>query len=694
MVAIGRYAMVAMVAMGCAGAHAAPHVFRLTPPSELFVSGDSAPIVARFAPGQRFDLQATVIPDPGQTIVRVGFSVDGAPVTAAPGASSLVTHGLAPLKPSPNTRPRMADDQAAPPGTAVATLRAFSHAAPGEHRLRVRVEQSDGQVAMAEGNFEIVEILPTTTAAKNLIILLGDGMGIAHRTAARIVLRGIAQGKARAPLAMDTFPHTALVMTPSLNSVVTDSAPGMQNYVTGNKAANNQEGVFPDDTLDAFDNPRVEYLSEYLRRTQNKTLGIVTTADVFDATPASMAAHTQSRNAGTGIVDQFFDEREASGLTVLMGGGRRWFLPNPTRCDGGQPRCERAGGPAPFNGSARDNDTDYVLPDDAVVGWGAQRGALDPARDLIGAFTGAGWQYAHDAASLRAADDTAPLLGLFALSNMNVAMDKIAARRLRAGGDANAHAVVDDFGFPDQPMLDEMTDKALAVLAARSPNGFVLLVEGASIDKQSHAMDSERWLVDTIEFDKAVARAQRFAAQRGDTLVIVTADHECGGVSIIGAARVDNQTLRARAQSGAGTAANGPRKDVVGAYEHAGFPRYVMAADGYPLTMDPDYKLLIGYGANADRNEDWLTNPLPLREGLQPGAKVPPLDALPKNPLARDLGGGFKVTGQIEEDNAVHTGADVPLSAFGPGAELFAGVIDNTDVFFKILQVLRAASVR
>ncbi|MFX5776669.1 alkaline phosphatase, partial [Acinetobacter baumannii] len=91
-------------------------------------------------------------------------------------------------------------------------------------------------------------------------------------------------------------------MTASLNSIVTDSAPGMSNYVNGNKAQNNQEGVFPDDTTDAFDNPRIEYLSEYLHRLKGTSLGIVTTADVFDATPAANAVHTSARGNGTGIV--------------------------------------------------------------------------------------------------------------------------------------------------------------------------------------------------------------------------------------------------------------------------------------------------------------------------------------------------------------------------------------------------------
>ena len=81
----------------------------------------------------------------------------------------------------------------------------------------------------------------------------------------------------------------------------TDSAPGMSNYVNGNKAANNQEGVFPDDTVAAFDNPRIEYLSEYLHRLKGTSLGLVTTADVFDSTPAANAVHTAKPAVGQGV---------------------------------------------------------------------------------------------------------------------------------------------------------------------------------------------------------------------------------------------------------------------------------------------------------------------------------------------------------------------------------------------------------
>jgi alkaline phosphatase len=638
-------------------AHAAPAVSRLTPPSELFSNGRAAPVIARFLPGQRFDLQATLRPDEeGKSMRQASFSIDGK-VVDAPVAIRVCTSGCLPTVPK---------------NAAIATVRAISATTPGLHNFSVTATQSDGQTVTADGNFEVVPLVAGGKKIKNIVILLGDGMGAAQRTAARIVAGGYAQGKVITPLAMDSFPVTGLVKTASLNSVVTDSAPGMTSYVSGNKNNNNEEGVFPDDTTDPFDNPRIEYLSEFLHRTQGKVLGLVTTSDVFDATPAGNAVHTSSRGAGTGIVDQYLDDRGLTGLSVLMGGGRKWFLPASTA------------------GSARGDRTDYAFSGtdlhtaEITRRWGAAPGQIDKDRDLLADFQSAGFRYAPDKATLDSIDSgkTDRLLGLFSLSNMNVALDKIDGRRGKRQG-INGR-VVDDYGFPDQPMLDEMTTKALAVLD-RHKKGFVLMVEGASIDKQAHNMDTERWMLDTIEFDRTVKVVQDYAMKRDDTLVIVTADHECSGVALIGGSRVSDARLQELVREGGGA---NLRDKVVGIYEQAGFPKYKISGDGYPETTDIDQRLLVGYGANSDRFEDWRTNERPVQDSQQPFVNTAPLNAYPVGPSTRDMLGSFQITGQVPGDSAVHTATDIPLSAFGPGAYVFTGVMDNTDVFFRLAQAV------
>jgi alkaline phosphatase len=645
--------LTALAVLAGGSTFAAPTVTRLTPPSALFSFGDATPpIVARFLPGQRFDLQATVVPDPGTTIVSAKFKVNGKDVGGT--VSLLATNGT-------------------PVNTVAPTRRAYSNQKAGIHTFTVEAVQSDSKVVSATGNFEVVSLHGNGPKTKNVIFMIGDGFGIAHRTASRIMSKGVLQGKAVGSLVTDSFPGTGIVMTHSLNSIVTDSSPGAACYSTGNKANNNQQGVFPDDTAANFDNPRVELVGEYLARTQGKSLGIVTTSDVFDATPGAFGTHTQNRGAGTGICDQYLDEAATiGGLKVLLGGGRKWFLPGTTP------------------GSARSASTDYTHASELETGWGVAPGAIDINRDLLADFQSAGFTYVPDRASLVSApNQTQRLLGLFALSNMNVALDKIngpTKRNVVPPGSSTGNPIVTDYGFPDQPMLDEMTAKALEVLK-KDKDGFVLMVEAASIDKQAHNMDTERWILDAIEFDRAIGVARDFADTNRDTLIIVTADHECAGINIIGASTQTDAALATL------TNATSPTLQAsVGLYEAAGFPVYVTAPDGFPVTTNIDNRMIVGYAANADRFEDWRTNPFPLRDSQQPFNGSAPLNTYPNGPLNRDTAGNFRVTGQISGSSAAHTASDVPVFTYGRGSELFFGTMDNTDVFFRAMQAALGGS--
>ena len=526
--------------------------------------------------------------------------------------------------------------------------------------------------------------------AKNIIFLLGDGMGMAHRTAARVVSRGVADGKPKSLLAMDTLEVTGQVMTFALNSVITDSSPGMSSYSTGVDANNNTEGVLPDNTPDPFDNPRVEYIGEMLKRVRGAgfNVGIVTTADVTDATPGANAVHTADRNAGPRIADRFFDERARNGVTVLLGGGRRNFLPH------GTPASVR-----------REGDK----------------------RALIDEFKGDGYQYLQtgsDVSTLLKAPGAPPakLLGLFHPQHLAVAFDRVGA-----GKYSDELSLPKNAALKDQPALDDLATLALRSLSASSPDGFYLMIEGASIDKQAHASDAERMVWDTIEFDNAVKVALDFADKTNgdkdpanDTLVIVTADHETGGLGIIA---VGNERY-APVPFGAAV------RDYAAVFRFLPtqtlnfFPNYEVDARGFPVNPDPSRKLLFGWSAGPDRFENWLSN----RRMLDSSVRVIPETALDANGARRtsiannqrdgtlpdsdnkSVDGqsrpGFLVSGTIENGAhgcagtaacpgdtssdphiiSGHTGSDVPLSASGPGAIQFTGTYDNTDVFLKMLR--------
>lgn len=643
-----RFLLLSLALAGGSAARAAPSSVSLVPPDG-----------ARFLPGQRFDVR---VEGRGAGPYAATLRVDGVPVAFTSGAQgTLATDGIS------------------VPGWGGFNHRGFSLAGPGLHRLEATFTDATGTVAVSSR----IRVVGTgggeadRGAARNIVIFLGDGMGVAHRTAARIVKYGVAGGDPAGLLEMDAFPGTGLVSTHSLNSIVTDSSPGMACYSTGNHANNNQEGVYPAHVASPFQQPRVEYLGEYLHRVKGTSLGIVTTADLEDATPAANMVHTGNRNAGTGICDQYLDEAGNSGLAVLLGGGRRWFLP------------------APQFGSSRSAASDYAgLPADLLASWSlspAAAGASDPGRDLLADFRDAGFGYADSAASLRRALASRPdkLLGLFGYGNMNVALDKLAKRRGRPLADGTY--VVDHYHAPDQPMLDEMTDAALATLS-RNPSGFVLMVEGAHIDKQSHLMDPDRAIGEVLELDAAVGVARRFADRHPGTVIVVLADHECAGFSLIGALSGRVAVARALPSDAAvlDPSATPARQTAVGIYDAAGFPRYPLAPDGYPATMDVDGKLLVGYGAGADRYETWLWKPLPAADGLLPGDVRGELQGrgYGSEPIQRlSDADGFYLRGQVPGGQAAHTASDIPISAYSSGSDLwreFVGVQTNTDVFFKL----------
>lgn len=312
-------------------------------------------------------------------------------------------------------------------------------------------------------------------AAKNVIFFLGDGLSVAHRTAARIMSKGMTEGKANGRLNMDSLDRMAFIGTSAADSVTTDSANTMSAYMTGHKGAVNSLGVYADRTPDTLDDPKVETLGEALRRQTNKAIGIVATSEIQDATPAAIVSHTRRRDDKAEITGMLLDVKPE----VVLGGGSAYFLPQAT------------------NGSKRKDDKDYIK-----------------------LFQDAGYKLATDKTELASAAGSDKVLGLFHTGNMDVTWDREFSKK----------GSVDK--FPNQPGLVEMTKAALDNLS-KSPNGFFLMVEASNIDKMTHPLDNERAVIDTIEFDQAIGVAQDFIAKNPDTLLVVTGDHT-HGITIVG----------------------------------------------------------------------------------------------------------------------------------------------------------------
>lgn len=350
-------------------------------------------------------------------------------------------------------------------------LRGLTIAAPGEYKVEVSAGDEKKSVTW--------NVYGTGTApkAKNVIFLIGDGLSVAHRTAARIMSKGMTEGKANGRLNMDDLDRMAFIGTSATDSITTDSANTMSAYMSGHKGAINSLGVYADRTPDTLDDPRVETLGEALRRQTAKSIGIVTTSELQDATPAAVVSHTRRRDDKAEITGMLFDVKP----DVVLGGGSAYFLPQATA------------------GSKRKDDKDYVK-----------------------MFQDAGYKLATDKTELSAAAgaNDGKILGLFHTGNMDTTLDREFLKKGTVGK------------FPAQPGLVEMTKVALDTLS-KNQEGFFLVVEAANIDKMTHPLDNERAVVDTIEFDKAIGVAKEFAASNPNTMIVVTGDHT-HGITIVG----------------------------------------------------------------------------------------------------------------------------------------------------------------
>ena len=450
---------------------------------------------------------------------------------------------------------------------------------------------------------------PDPAKAKNVILFIGDGMSIAHRTAARILSKGLVAGRYGGELEMDDMPYMALVSTSGTDSVVTDSANAMTAFTTGHKSCVNALGVYCANNKSTLKHPSVETIASLVKRKRGMAVGIITNTEIEDATPAGVVAHTRRRSDYDDIVRMLYEARPE----VLMGGGTPNFLPK-----------------SDARGKRADED------------------------NYLEKFKQAGYAFVDTAKGLTAASakpDTTKLLGLFNDRNIDGVLDRKFLKKGSVGE------------FPDQPDLTQELAAALQILS-RNDNGFFLMCESGRIDKYSHSLDWERAVYDTIMLDNAVKIAKDFAAKHGDTLIVVVPDHG-HPVSIIGTYDdAAGTTLRERLQT----------------YAEAKFPNYPPPdAEGYPPSIDISRRLALVFSAYPD----YCDAGKPYLNGENtPTAPAADGKTFVANEVYCAPGSARRIGNlAITAKQGVHSADDVLLTASGPGAELFHGHLDNTDVF-------------
>ena len=306
--------------------------------------------------------------------------------------------------------------------------------------------------------------------ARNVIFLHGDGMGMSQRDLVRLATKGQHED-----LVMNQLRYAGVVHTDpdDPEEPVTDSAAGATAFASGVRTFNGAVGV------DAQGRPVPTLLER--ARSAGKSTGLVTTAQVTDASPAAFGAHVSDRAEQSEIARQFLARSKPN---VILGGGEdRWLPPG-------------------IPGVYPDNP-----PKDPTEQSSSDRG------DLISRAQQLGYEYVSDRDALRRSR-ARKLLGLFANEEMF-------EQRPEGEGDIYEPVVP----------LDEMTSKALSILS-RDRDGFFLFVEEEGIDEFSHQNNAEKTIVTGAALDKAVDVALRFAASHPGTLLLVAGDHETGGLAI------------------------------------------------------------------------------------------------------------------------------------------------------------------
>jgi alkaline phosphatase len=311
--------------------------------------------------------------------------------------------------------------------------------------------------------------------------------------------------------------------------------------------------------------------------------------------------------------------------------------------------------------------------------------------DYFQEFANAGYNVVHDANTLNSTSSTEKTLGVFSISNMDKWLDRNIFTNNTIGNENAGDCSGGD--ADNQPGLREMTVKAIDILNTRAGDkGWFIMSEAASIDKMMHALDYDRALAELLELDDTIKHSIEHLHEIGaynDTLIVVTADHG-HGFDVFGS--VDTKYMDAQDN-------DRDRREAVGTYERSGLSQYINTGNlrysdsNFPSNWEPRYTLAQGFGANPDRRENYRVR----TDG--PRTPTSNVTGFPSNDYfvnPEDGEGGFIVNGTLPTSEAVgvHSLTDVPVFAMGPCSEIFGGVYNSIDVFFKMAECLGLSDVR
>ena len=392
---------------------------------------------------------------------------------------------------------------------------------------------------------------------KNVVMLLGDGMGPAAVTAMRTATAG-PNGKSH----LDSFPVSGWVSTSSSDKYATDSAASITAILSGKRTINGLIGMSDPRKSPNQKSIPLESVFELAKTQTGKQIGIVTNSRLSHATPAGVYAHVDNRDKECAIADQLV----RANLDVALGGGRSFFFP-PTWID-------------------------PVTREPGLRHDGSSLSALIESGE---------WNYITTRKQLLEAnfDKQSKVLGLFAY-------DHLAYDRLRP-----------EF----EPNLTEMTKAALKRLQL-AENGFFLLIESAKIDIAAHDNDRQNLLGELSRFNEVIGTVLTLVNLK-DTLVIVTADHETGGIALGG--------------------------------------------DDHLINMNKDSLLNKKLDDHGQQHYS-----LSFASG-------------PSNPLNKER--KEEHAALLYRDAALHTAVDVLIASIGPGSEKFTGFMGNFEIAHRIAEV-------